>query len=299
MKIIYIGSVLFSQQILEHLLKEKVCEIVGVITKRRSSFNADFCSLDEIATKHTLPFLYAEDHKEEEIIHWIKELNPDVIYCFGWSNILKSDILRIPRLGVIGYHPAELPKNRGRHPIIWALALGLDRTASTFFFMDEGADSGDIISQEIVNITIDDDAMSLYQKLLEKAKIQVIQITNDLTQGTYQRIKQNHELSNYWRKRSKLDGQIDWRMSATSIYNLIRALTKPYVGAHCVYKGNGIKIYKAKIVDSMNRKDTINIEPGKVLQVCDNKIITVKCGEGIIQLVEHEFIDLPKVGEYI
>ena len=54
----------------------------------------------------------------------------------------------------MGYHPAELPYNRGRHPIIWALALGLKSTASTFFYMKEGADDGDIISQEIVKLIL-------------------------------------------------------------------------------------------------------------------------------------------------
>ena len=51
-------------------------------------------------------------------------------------------------MGILGYHPSLLPFNRGRHPIIWALALGLKETGSTFFFMDENADTGDIVSQK-------------------------------------------------------------------------------------------------------------------------------------------------------
>jgi len=66
---------------------------------------------------------------------WLVQINP-------------KESLDLPHLGVIDFHPAALPANRGRHPIIWALVLGLQETASTFFFMDEGADSGDIISQE-------------------------------------------------------------------------------------------------------------------------------------------------------
>ena len=57
-------------------------------------------------------------------------------------------ILDLAPLGIIGFHPAALPRNRGRHPIVWALVLGLEETASTFFFMDKGADTGDILSQE-------------------------------------------------------------------------------------------------------------------------------------------------------
>ena len=69
-------------------------------------------------------------------------------------------------MGVIGYHPAALPKNRGRHPLIWALVLGLKKTASSFFIMDERADSGDVISQEEIIINDDDDASSLYAKMI-------------------------------------------------------------------------------------------------------------------------------------
>ena len=71
----------------------------------------------------------------------------------GWSRIIGKELLAVPPKGIVGYHPAALPANRGRHPIIWALALGLKETASTFFFMDNGADSGPIISQKSLIIS--------------------------------------------------------------------------------------------------------------------------------------------------
>jgi len=64
------------------------------------------------------------------------------------SSLLKKELLSLPPNGVLGYHPAKLPQNRGRHPLIWSLVLGLEESASTFYFMDEGADSGDILSQK-------------------------------------------------------------------------------------------------------------------------------------------------------
>ena len=60
-------------------------------------------------------------------------MRPDIIFCFGWSRLIKEELLKIPKKGVVGYHPAMLPKNRGRHPLIWALALGIKTTGSTFF----------------------------------------------------------------------------------------------------------------------------------------------------------------------
>lgn len=294
MKLVFIGCVEFSFNIFKKLLDLRDIEIVGVITRKESPFNADFRSLESLAADAGIPCFLVEGNIQSAVIDWLKNMKIDVIYCFGWSYLLGSEILKIPRLGVVGYHPAALPKNRGRHPVIWTLALGLKETASTFFFMDEGADSGDIISQRFLLIEDSDDALSLYHKLTLIAYDQIEQITRELVSGNYTRITQDHFKANYWRKRTKRDGEIDWRMSARSVYNLVRALTHPYIGAHCVYKGTEVKVWKTEIVD----EGFDNIEPGKVLNIDDLHFV-VKCGQGAIRLLEHEFIVLPEKGSYL
>ena len=119
------------------------------------------------------------------------ELGPDAIYCFGWSHLLSQEVLRAAPLGCVGYHPALLPWNRGRHPIIWALALGLSQTGSTFFLMDEGADTGDILSQRTVPIEDEDDAGTLYEKLKAVACNQTEEIDAMVAQGHLQGIPQS------------------------------------------------------------------------------------------------------------
>ena len=197
-------------------------------------------------------------------------------------------------MGVLGFHPSELPKNKGRHPLIWALALGLKKSASTFFFMDEGIDSGEILSQKDFNILENDDAKILYDKFVNIALLQIEEFLPQLQKKTYQTIKQNHETSNTWRKRAKIDGQIDFRMSSQAIYNLVRALTKPYVGAYINYKDKEITVWKVEIIE--NKKN--NIESGKVLDINDNKIL-VKTYNGAIKIMHHEFKKLPNIGEYL
>jgi methionyl-tRNA formyltransferase len=296
MRVVYIGCVQFSFSILEHIQQNiKEINIIGVVTRRTSSFNADFASLEPLAVKQVIPIYFDQGNNQGEMAKWIRNLNPDIIYCFGWPYLLNEEILKIPRMGVVGYHPAALPKNRGRHPIIWALALGLPETASTFFFMDGGADSGDILHQELIQIKKENDAASLYTKLLEKAKQQVAAFSTQLIKGNYRRLPQEHEKANYWRKRTKKDGEIDWRMQAESVYNLVRALTTPYVGAHCVYRGEDIKIWKAEIHPG---HFDINIEPGKVLE-SGNNMITVKCADRAIKIVDHDFSVIPQLGEYL
>lgn len=294
LKIAFIGCVKLSYDAFNHLLPNEVVELVGVVTKKKSPLNSDFCSLEPLAKKANISCFLADGKKLSEVANFLKALKPDVIYCFGWSHIIKKEILDIPALGVVGYHPAALPKNRGRHPIIWALALGLSETASTFFFMDEGIDSGDIISQKTVAISKSSNSSTLYEKLTSVALKQIDVFTDQLSSGKFVRLPQDNSQSNYWRKRSKKDGEIDWRMSAQSIYNLIRALTRPYVGAHCLYEGKEIKIWAA----ALRKEKFPNIEPGKVIKVVDSRVL-VKCGDGVLELLEHEFELILDKGTYL
>jgi len=151
MKIVFIGTVQFSLHMLETLLNQQA-QVVGVITDCDHGINADYADLKPVCEKHGIEVLLTSNVNASDTIDWVRKLSPDVVFCFGWSHLIKQELLHLPPMGVIGYHPAALPKNRGRHPLIWALILGLNETASTFFFMDEGADSGDIISQTTVPI---------------------------------------------------------------------------------------------------------------------------------------------------
>lgn len=295
MRIVYIGSVFFSAKALEKLISIKA-DIVGVITKNESAFNNDFFDLSKIAQSNDILFHYTSNINSIETVNWIKGLNPDVIFCFGWSNLIKKEVLEISRLGVIGYHPTLLPYNKGRHPLIWAKVLGLEKSGSTFFFMDEGADTGDILSQKEFRITFEDNANILYNKLIENALIQIEEFHCKLKTGSYTRTQQDTTIGNTWRKRVKKDGLIDFRMNSKVICNLVRGLTKPYVGAHVEYNGEDVKIWEVDLCVYDCNYD--NIEPGKVLSVIE-KEIKVKTGDSAIWLVNHEFKELPKIGTYI
>ena len=293
MRVIFIGTVEFSLRTLEKLIDLNV-NLVGVCTKKSSAFNSDFTNLIPVCTTNSIPYLHVDNVNSEESIEWIKKLRPDVIFCFGWSSLLKERVLNIPPMGVVGYHPAKLPENRGRHPLIWAIALGLENSASTFFFMDKNADSGDILSQVGFDITYQDDAQSVYKKVTDVALNQIEKFIPKLQNGKHVRIRQNNKVSNIWRKRNEVDGLIDFRMNSRSIYNLARALTKPYIGAHINYNKDSFSVWSVKEINNSQK----NIEPGRVLKV-NVKTFIVKTYDGAIEIVGHNFKILPKVGEYL
>lgn len=293
MKVVFIGCVESSEHTLRALLGCEGIEISGIVTCRVSNFNSDFVSLENIAREHGIPVFLTDGQSTENMAAWLIQREPEICFCIGWSYLLPRLILDIPLMGVVGYHPTLLPRNRGRHPIIWALALGLEETGSTFFMMDEGADAGAVIDQARVPIYNSDDARSLYTRLLGVAEEQVRAIATHLVQGTLQPTPQDHSLATSWRKRSMLDGQIDWRMSATSIRNLVRALASPYDGAHCLLNEHIVKIHKVEIASSL-----IDHEPGRILSINDN-VITVKSGIDAVQIIDHEFEPLPVNVEYL
>lgn len=335
MRVFFIGCVEFSYISLRTLITrfytQNKLEIVGVATKEHSTFNSDFCNLAPLCEESQIPFIYTQDINSPTTLDFIHSCKPDVIYCFGWSSLIAKELL--DSYPIIGYHPAALPHNRGRHPIIWALALGLKQSASTFFLMEEGADSGAIISQVPFNITFEDNAKSLCKKVESIAQKQICDFTADIlfsvekyrekfiskdNESANQEslnlaggggaihisiyaqtllamaTAQNHSIANLWRKRGVRDGVIDFRMSAVGIYNLIRALSQPYVGAEVVYNNKHYKVWEAKIV----KVDLPNIEFGKVLKV-DSQGVLIKAYDDAILLTQHEFDTLPKEGDYL
>lgn len=293
MRIVFIGSVDFSRRLLEKLISMRA-GIVGVITKEHSSCNADFADLAPVAKRQGIAHRYVSDVNDRGNAQWIKDLKPDVIFCFGFSQILKKDILGIAPMGIIGFHPAYLPENRGRHPLIWALALGLKKTAATFFFMDERADSGDILSQEEIEVAENDNAQTLYRKVTNSALCQIESFFPRLLLKEINRVPQDASKATYWRKRVPKDGELDFRMGKKALYNLVRALTHPYVGAHVVYRGIAIKIWEVEYAHAGSEND----EHGKVLDVSDSGIL-VRCYDGALLLTKHEFKPLPRRGEYL
>ncbi len=294
MRIVYIGIVDFSRHCLREVLKNRG-DVVGIVTSKNSSFNSDYCDLTQIARRHNIPIHYCMNVNDRGSVKWIKDRKPDILFCWGWSQLIKAELLSLPPMGVVGVHPALLPQNRGRHPLIWALALGLKKSGLTFFFMDKGADSGPVLSQKRFEITGRDTAGTLYGKIKKLAARQIAEFLPQLVSRNYKTVAQDPEKANYWRKRSVADGLIDWRMDAAAVLNLIRALAKPYPGAQFKYNDKVITVWEAH---RYGKKVPSNAEPGKVIFVSGGKP-AIKCYDSAIAIDRYDpCVNFVK-GEYI
>ncbi len=293
MKILFIGCVQSSYTLLRKLINIHA-NVAGVITKKESSFNSDFRDLFPLCQKYHIECIYVQNINDYESMNFIQKVNADIGFCFGWSQLIKEKIINLLPKGIIGFHPALLPYNRGRHPIIWALFLGLPETASTFFQIDTTADTGDILLQEKIEITYEDDAGTLYKKIMETACNQIELLVKGLEQNSLVHVQQ-HPQGNTWRKRGINDGRIDFRMSGRSIYNLVRSLTKPYPGAHIVKAQKQYRVWKVCEIEMTGLE---HIEPGKILEIYNDGTFDVKAADKIIRVLECDKISLKK-GEYL
>jgi methionyl-tRNA formyltransferase len=295
----FIGCVQSTEVSLKAALARSEIDVRGILTKRNNSYNSDFVDISKLAADSGCIVIYEEDTNDTSLANILVNLKIDVVFVIGWSRLLTSEILNIPRYGVIGFHPSALPRNRGRHPLIWSLALGLDETASTFFSIDQGTDSGPILSQEFLQITREDTAQSLYDKIMMLIPTQIDGIIDQMVSGYLCGVQQDHTLATSWRKRSDVDGLIDWRMSAIAVFNLTRALTHPYIGAEFEHKDHVVKLWRCEVViEGVPR----TAEPGKVLEV-DARGPLIKTGlgadGGAVRLLDIQFCPELKKGDYL
>jgi methionyl-tRNA formyltransferase len=148
--------------------------------------------------------------------------------------------------------------------------------------MDEGVDSGDILSQVVIPINEFDDAGTLHHKICLSASKQIGELVPMLTDGSYTSEVQEHSNASVWRRRTKLDGMIDWRMSAVTIHNLVKALSCPYGGATFRYNNFEYKLWKTELVEC----DIRNIEPSKVIDIIDGQFPVIKCAEHAVKIIK-------------
>jgi methionyl-tRNA formyltransferase len=138
--IILIGSVNSSRKTLEKLIEHKL-NVTGVLglSPHVSNDVAGYVDLQELALQNDIPFQYFEKVNSEPVLEFIKERKPDLLFVIGLSQLIKKELLAVPKDGTVGYHPTKLPEGRGRGAVAWMI-LEKVAPAVTFFLMDEGMD---------------------------------------------------------------------------------------------------------------------------------------------------------------
>ena len=243
----------------------------------------------------------------------IRAAAPDLLFSFYYRSMLGKEILSIPRLCAMNLHGSLLPRYRGRAPVNWVLVNGETETGVTLHVMNEKPDAGDIVAQAAVPIAFEDTALTLYGKMEKAAERLLSEILPKIAAGEIPRRRNELEKGSYFGGRKPEDGRIDWTRSAIEIYNLIRAVTRPYPGAFSMLGGEKCLLWRALPVSAEGFPEVP--APGKMtvaggeasLQAAGGCLTAVKAerrllvgtGSGLLRLEEVEWNGKTVEGEAI
>ncbi len=203
--------------------------------------------LDKIATGNRIPLLKINHVDDPEVIEALKKYDIDWLFIIGWSQIAGKEVIETPHLGAIGAHPTLLPEGRGRAAIPWAIIKGLDETGVTFFKMDEGVDTGEILLQKEIPIEENETATTLYEKVNQAHIALVGSCMQSMREGKLKGRPQDDSKATYWPGRKPEDGRITGDMTVEEVVRLVRATTRPYPGAFIEREGKKVIIWSGTI----------------------------------------------------
>ena len=214
-----------------------------------------------LAESLNLSVIQPKSLKEPEALQQLEEWHPDVIVVAAFGQILRENVLTLPRFGCVNVHASLLPRWRGAAPVQAAL-LNDDTTGVTIMKMDAGLDTGPILSQGALQIPPDSTAGDLFSVLAKMGADLLIDTLPDYVQGQIQPQPQDEEQATYAPRLAKSDGELDFNLPAAILARKVRAYN-PWPGTFSHFKGTRIKIYRA------HASERNQVRPGKRYVVDD------------------------------
>lgn len=285
MKIIYMGTPKFAVKPLEKLYEEGFDIPLVVSQKDRPKGRGKKLlptAVKARAEELGLEVFQPDNINSEDSINKLKDIKPDFIVVAAYGQILRKEILSIPKYACINIHASLLPKYRGAAPINWAIIDGEEETGITIMEMVEKLDAGDMYIKESINIKEGDDAITIHDSLSELGGKTIVKALKGIISGKITPESQDDSKSNYAPMLNKKMGKIDWNESGESIKNLVRGL-KPWPTAYTFYEKNNVKIHRVELCSKFKEG-----ENGEIVKV-DNEGIFVNSKDSCIIIKELQF----------
>lgn len=275
------GTPEFSTKVLEMLIAEH--NVIAVVTQpdrpvgRKRKLTPP--PVKQVAVEHAIPVYQPEKLSQSQELEELIGLNADLIVTAAFGQLLPESLLQSPKLGAINVHASLLPKYRGGAPIHQAIIDGEKQTGISIMYMVKKLDAGNIISQQAIDIEVQDDVGSMHDKLSFLGADLLKETLPSIINGTNDSIAQNDDEATFASNIRREDEKIDWSMSAEAIYNQIRGLS-PWPVAHTIMDGENLKIYASRI-----EKDK-NGEPGTIIETTKKAIIVATGSNDAIALTD-------------
>lgn len=276
LKVVFMGTPQFSVPTLEKLVSSYKVMAVYCQPPRPSGRGHKLVAspVQQKAEELGIPVYAPKSLRSEAAQTEFKALNPDIAIVVAYGLILPKAILEAPRFGCLNIHASLLPRWRGAAPMQRAIMAGDAETGITIMQMDEGLDTGPMLSHIATPITKDTTASILHDTMSALGADLLLQTLDPYVQGTLKPMPQPEVGATYADKLSKNESCLDWNESADTIDRRIRALT-PWPGIYFMHQGTPIKIGKVEVVPEVTGI------PGEVI---DDQL-TIACGKGGIRLL--------------
>ena len=283
MKIVFMGTPGFAACSLKRLIEDGH-EIPLVVTQPDRKGNRNKLILSEVrqlALEHGIETAQpVRIKKDPELIERIRSMEPDIIVVAAFGQILPASVLEIPPLGCINVHGSLLPKLRGASPMHAAILEGLDESGITIMRMEEGLDTGDMISHRVCDIK-GMDYTEVSDTLAAAGADLLSETIPHIADGTAVYEPQNDEEATYAGMISKADGYTDFDEPACHIERKIRAFSE-WPACYSYLDGQQVKFYRAEVLT-----DGPDGEPGTVSGT-DKKSYIINCRSGRLRVLEQQ-----------
>lgn len=280
MKIVFMGTPDFAVGALEALV-EAGHEVVAVVTQpdkpKGRGKELQQTPVKACALKYNIEVFQPVKIKTPEAVEVLRGYGADLFVVAAFGQILSKEILDMPKYGCVNIHASLLPKYRGAAPIQWAILDGEKETGVTIMQMNEGLDTGDMLTKVIVPIENADTGESLFDKLAEAGAKLLVETIPQIEAGTLKPEPQDDSLSTYAKMIKKEMGLIDWKKEAIVLERLVRGMNS-WPSAYTHFNGKTLKVWEAAVEGSENKA-----EPGTVVEVTKNSI-KVQTGQDLLVL---------------
>jgi methionyl-tRNA formyltransferase len=227
-----------------------------------------------------IPVLQPEKARGDEFLAQLRELDADLSVVVAYGQILKPEVLAVPRLGSVNIHGSLLPQLRGAAPVQWAIINGLETTGVTIMRMDAGLDSGPMLLRVEEPIETDESACELAGRLAEIGAEALVEALALLEAGQLAEEPQDHSRATYAPKLTRELARIDWSKPAAEVARWIRGLDDT-PGAWSPLGGRGpVKLFRPRVEEMPGA-------PGTVLEADDHVDgIVIACGQSAVRVRE-------------